>query len=65
MSKTSRLFKFKEAADQLGVEVSTLRKWRQLRKIEVVVVSPRAVRISSDEIDRIIKSGTVRSISSV
>jgi predicted site-specific integrase-resolvase len=57
-----KLFKLKEAAERLGLEVSTLRKWRQLRKIEVVVVSPRAIRISSDEIDRIIKSGTVRSL---
>lgn len=45
-----------DAAEMLGLQVSTLRWWIHLRRIEVVKLG-RLVRISTTEIDRLIAEG--------
>jgi len=53
-----RLLTLAEAAERLGLKVSTLRFWVWQRKIEVVHVG-RAVRVREEAITRLIKRGTV------
>jgi excisionase family DNA binding protein len=53
-----RLLRLPEAADRLGLKVSTLRFWIWQRKIETVRVG-RAVRIREDSINRLIEEGTM------
>lgn len=52
-----RLLRLEEAADRLGLRLSTLRFWVWQRKIEVVRVG-RAVRVREDTIRRLIEEGT-------
>jgi len=53
-----RLLRLEEAADRLGLRLSTLRFWVWQRKIEVVRIG-RAVRVREDTIKRLIEEGTV------
>jgi excisionase family DNA binding protein len=53
-----RLLRLEEAAERLGLKLSTLRFWVWQRKIEVVRVG-RAVRVREDAIERLILNGTV------
>jgi excisionase family DNA binding protein len=53
-----RLLRLSEAAERLGLTLSTLRFWVWQRKIEVVRVG-RAVRVREDAITRLIEDGTV------
>jgi excisionase family DNA binding protein len=53
-----RLLRLEEAADCLGLRLSTLRFWVWQRKIEVVRIG-RAVRVREDTIKRLIEEGTV------
>ena len=53
-----RLLPLPQAADRLGLKLSTIRFWVWQRKIETVRVG-RAVRIPEDAIDRLIEQGTV------
>jgi excisionase family DNA binding protein len=53
-----RLLKLDEAAERLGLKLSTLRFWVWQRKIEVVRVG-RAVRVKEDSIQRLIEEGTM------
>ena len=53
-----RLLRLEEAAERLGLKLSTLRFWVWQRKIEVVRVG-RAVRVREDAIERLIVKGTV------
>jgi excisionase family DNA binding protein len=46
-----------QAAHALGVKSATVRSWIWKRQIEYVKVS-RVVRISTDEVQRVIKCGT-------
>lgn len=48
-----------EAAERLGLKEKTIRDWIYKRKIPVVHISARAVRISDDVIDELIKRSTV------
>ena len=56
--KHVRLLRLEEAAERLGLKLSTLRFWVWQRKIEVVRVG-RAVRVREDAIERLIEDGTV------
>jgi excisionase family DNA binding protein len=53
-----RLLRLEEAADRLGLTLSTLRFWVWQRRIEVVRVG-RAVRVKEDAVQRLIEEGTV------
>jgi excisionase family DNA binding protein len=53
-----RLLRLDEAADRLGLKLSTLRFWIWQRRIEVVRIG-RAVRVREDTITRLIEDGTV------
>jgi excisionase family DNA binding protein len=59
MSSTIYLLTLPEAADRLGIKVTTLRAWIYRRSIEYVKVNGGAVRISSETIANIIDRGTV------
>jgi excisionase family DNA binding protein len=54
-----RLLRIHEAAERLGVKDATIRAWIWQREIDYVKVGRRSVRIASDVIDEIIRSGTV------
>lgn len=54
-----QMFKVGEAASELGLSQACLRAWIASRRIEIVRLG-RAVRISRQEIERIIGAGTVR-----
>jgi excisionase family DNA binding protein len=56
--QTSKLNTLPGAAERLGVSVKCLRSWIYRRAIPYVKVG-RAVRISDDTIEEIIKRGTV------
>ncbi len=56
---TTQLLTIREAAQKLGLREKTLRRWVALRKIEYIKAGERAVRIPSDEIDRLIEAGRV------
>lgn len=59
MSVNERLLRPQEAAEQLGLRVSTVRSWILHRRIEVVRVGRRAVRIPSTAVQRLIEAGRV------
>jgi excisionase family DNA binding protein len=48
-----------QAARELGLKESTLRDWVLRRKLSFVRLSPRAIRISSKEVARLLREGTV------
>jgi excisionase family DNA binding protein len=48
-----------EVAQQLGLKVSTVRMWILKRRIAYHKVGGKAVRISQDEIDRILEESAV------
>ncbi|MAK47668.1 MAG: transcriptional regulator [Opitutae bacterium] len=50
------LFKIEEVSERLNVSASTVRSWIHQKKIPVTRLG-RAVRIRSDIVDKIIKSG--------
>jgi excisionase family DNA binding protein len=53
----ARMLTVNQAAQEWGVKPATVRSWIWKRQIEYVKVS-RAVRIPSEEIDRVIEHGT-------
>jgi len=53
-----KLLTVQEAADTLGIKVSTLRAWTLRRKIEFVKVG-RLVRIRQEVIDELIAKNTI------
>jgi len=53
----SKMLTVSQAAQALGVKPATIRSWVWKRQIEYVKVS-RAVRISADEVQRVIERGT-------
>jgi excisionase family DNA binding protein len=55
--RSSQLHTVNEAAQQLAVKPSTIRKWILLERIGVVRLSARCIRIPQTEIDRIIAQG--------
>jgi len=55
------LLRFDEAAELLGLKVSTLRAWRLARKLPIVKVGSRSVRIPRSAVRRIIEEGRVPS----
>jgi excisionase family DNA binding protein len=59
MTTTETLLTIPQAAERLGLKASTLRAWVFFRKIECVRLSPRAVRISAREVERLIAEGTI------
>ena len=54
-----KLLRVAEAATRLGLQPSTIRSWVLRRKVTVVRVGGRAIRIPSEEVDRIVKTGTI------
>lgn len=54
----TRLLTLRQASEELGVAVVTLRTWAAQRRVAVVRLG-RAVRIPQSEIDRLIQRGTV------
>ena len=59
MTTTATLLTIPQAAERLALKASTLRAWVFFRKIECVRLSPRAVRISAREVERLIAAGTI------
>ena len=55
----SRLYTVREAAKLLTIKESTVYRWIFDRKIGVTRIGSRSVRISSDEISRILDAGRV------
>jgi excisionase family DNA binding protein len=53
-----RLLRLEEAAERLGLKLSTVRFWVWQRKIETVRVG-RAVRVREEAIERLIEQGTM------
>lgn len=53
-----RLLTLHEAADQLGVKVSTLRFWVSRQRIEIVRLG-RLIRVSEGVVRKLIEQGTV------
>ena len=53
-----KLLDLPEAAERLGLKLSTIRFWVWQRKIETVHIG-RAVRIREDTIQELIQQGTV------
>lgn len=56
--ETRNLKSLPQAADELGVTVSTLRAWIYRRKIPYCKIG-RCVRVSDETIQRIIENGTI------
>ncbi len=54
-----KLLRPEEAADWLGLRVSTIRSWILHRRIEVVRVGRRAIRIPASAVRKIIDAGTI------
>jgi excisionase family DNA binding protein len=57
--REEKLLRVTEVAQRLGLQVSTIRRWLLLHRIEAVHIGDRAVRIKESEVDRIILQGTV------
>lgn len=53
-----KLFRVPEAASVLNIRPATLRRWIFDGKVAVVRVGSRAIRISSEEITRIVREGS-------
>ena len=53
------LLNVEQAAEQLGLKVATMRSWILRRKISYAKVGGKSVRIPEEEIQRIIREGTV------
>jgi excisionase family DNA binding protein len=58
LSPASRPRTVREAADELGLSVHTVRAWVARRRIAHIRLG-RAVRISAAEIERVLSDGTV------
>jgi excisionase family DNA binding protein len=54
-----KLLRVAEAAEQLGLQVSTIRAWILHRRINVIRVGRRAIRIPSSAVQKIIDAGTI------
>jgi len=54
-----QLLKVSHAAERLGIAEVTLRKWISDRKVEVVRLTPRAVRVAQAEIERLVADATI------
>ena len=52
-----KLLTVTEAADLMRLRPSTVRKWVMLRRISCIRIGSRAVRISADEVERILREG--------
>jgi hypothetical protein len=48
-----------QAAAELGIRESTMRAWLMRSKISCVRLSPRCVRVSWEEVERVIKEHTI------
>ncbi|MGH9533816.1 MAG: helix-turn-helix transcriptional regulator [Terriglobales bacterium] len=59
MATEEALLTVKAAAVRLGLTQATIRAWLLRRRIGCVRLSPRAVRIPSSEVERLIRQGTV------
>ena len=57
-TKLSKFLTTKEVADLFGLSDETVRSWIQTRRITYIKVG-RSVRISEDEVQRLILQGTV------
>jgi excisionase family DNA binding protein len=55
---TRKLHRVPEAAGEMNISAKTLWNWISQGKIAVVRLGGRAVRISQEEIDRLIEEGT-------
>ena len=55
-----RLLKVKEVAELLGVSTRTIQTWLELGKLTPIRLSPRALRISEDEVGSFIAQATAR-----
>ena len=55
-----RLLKVKQVADQLGVTTRTVQTWIHLGRLTPIRLSPRALRISEDEVSAFIAQATAR-----
>lgn len=56
----SRLLRIKEAADLLGVNPETLRRWDRSGKLKAVVISIRGdKRYKREDIEKFIKEGKI------
>lgn len=62
MRNHGRLLTVAEAADALGLRTPTIRRWILKRTISFVKVGPRSVRITEQEIERIISIGVVPAV---
>jgi excisionase family DNA binding protein len=58
MAQKISLLRVDEFALQLNVTIACVRRWVMLRKVSVVHVG-RLVRIPADELDRIVREGTI------
>ena len=58
-SQPERLLRPGEAAEQLGLRVSTIRAWILHRRIPAVRVGRRAIRIPQSAVQSIIEAGTI------
>jgi excisionase family DNA binding protein len=54
-SRMSRYISIAEAADQLGVDPLTIRRWIAHGKINAYRVGPKLVRLDLDEVDQLAK----------
>jgi excisionase family DNA binding protein len=59
MPDTKNLLTISEAADYLGLKVSTLRAWTLRRRIPYVKLGLRAVRIRLSDLEALVEAGTV------
>ena len=59
--QTAELLRVREVAKRFGLKESTIYRWVFDKKIQIIKVGTRSVRISSDEVDRIISAGTIES----
>ena len=57
MVPSTKLITIREAAERLGLKESTIRKYILKRQIAYVKPSVRAVRIPSEELERILSAG--------
>jgi hypothetical protein len=48
-----------QAAPRLGLKISTMRSWVLLRKISYIKLSPRCIRISAVELEKLIAARTI------
>jgi excisionase family DNA binding protein len=59
MERQDKLLRVSEAAERLGLQISTIRAWVLHRRISVVRVGRRAIRIPSSAVHKIIEAGAI------